>query len=63
MSEVVNILASGVIALLALPWIVFVLSWSITLGHWENEGYRQPAVLLSLAMAALGALIFFTKGA
>lgn len=35
---------------LLLPWLVFFLSFMLTIGHWENEQYRKPALLLTVSL-------------
>lgn len=41
------------LAVLLFPWIVFFLSWFMTIGHWENEKYRAPALFLTMAIIGL----------
>jgi hypothetical protein len=52
MSHICSLIAM----ILLTPWVVFFFSWFITIGHWENEQYRMPALLLTTAIVTASAL-------
>lgn len=44
-----------------LAFIVFLLSYTITLGHWENEQYRQPLVISTICTIVATAIMIYVR--
>lgn len=44
-----------------LGFIVYLLSYTLTLGHWENENYRWPLVLYAASTAISTAIMIYLR--